>query len=121
MFKKSPIRNELELEIAARRELATQQWESTTDIEFASAVLCLIETAGEWPPGKLRPTDAISKVFHGKSDSDMAFTHFSTKFQRFYKVKLPLKIVIAELDISKATIDDFVLFLYSKVKENKSN
>lgn len=119
MFEQSPIRSKMETEIAVRSELSTQDWQSTTDIAFASNVLELIEKSAEWPHGKLRPTDAVTYVFHGKHESDLAFARFSTDFQRLYNVRLPLGLVTTGLDLTNATIEDFVLFLYAHVMRSR--
>lgn len=119
MFERSPVRSKMETEIAARSELSTQDWQSKTDIVFAFTVLELIEKSAEWPHGKLRPTDALADVFHGKHESDLAFARFSADFQRLHNVKLPLKLVTTELDLTHATIEDFVLFLHAHVSRSK--
>lgn len=111
MFRPSSIRLAMDEEFANRPRVEAQSWRLPIDPEFAETILRLIESAGEWPEGKLRNTDPLLPVFHGKADSVMAFSRFAAAIQRVFNIKITLQAILTEIDVERATIEDFVAAL----------
>jgi hypothetical protein len=116
MFRPSPLRKQMESAILRRAQNETITWQPTIETAFANSILQLIEVAADWPRGKLRPTDPVLLVFHGKSDSDLAFSNFAIRFYRAFGVKLTQYRVLEEVNTRTASIEDFVIAL-SKIRD----